>query len=116
MKPHPKSFGGKTYLIVDPGNASAAFQFADYIQSNDLATVVGQSTGGNKQGINGGNYLFLSLPNSKVEVDIPIFFQSQGSDRKDEGVIPDIQVKRQPGDLAAGSDREIETIIQTFKR
>lgn len=116
VTPVPNSFSGKAYLIVDPGNASAAFQFADYIQSNDLATVVGQSTGGNKQGINGGNYLFLSLPTSKVEVDIPIFFGSRGSDKKDEGVIPDIQVKRRPSDIAAGIDREIEAILQTFKR
>lgn len=116
VTPFPNSFGGKAYLIVESSNASASFQFADYIQSNKLATVVGQATGGNKQGINGGNYLFLSLPNSKVEVDIPMYFQSPGNDRRDEGVIPDIVVKRQSDDIANGVDREIAKIIQLIKR
>lgn len=116
VAPFPDSFPGKAYLIVDSSNASASFQFADYIQSNKLATLVGQTTGGNKQGINGGNYLFLSLPNSKVEVDIPMYFQSPGKDRRDESVIPDIVVKRQPDDIANVVDREIATIVQLIKR
>ncbi|HMT06638.1 MAG TPA: S41 family peptidase [Pyrinomonadaceae bacterium] len=116
VTPFSDNFAGKAFLIVDSSNASASFQFADYIQSNKLATIVGQITGGNKQGINGGNYLFLSLPNSKVEVDIPMYFQSPGNGRPDESVIPDIVVKRQPSDIATGIDRELETIQKTIKR
>lgn len=116
VTPFANSFGGRAFLLVDPGNASAAFQFADYIQSNKLATVVGQTTGGNKQGINGGNYLFLSLPNSKIEVDIPVYFQSPGKDRRDESVTPDFVVKREPGDIAAGIDREIQTVVRIMNR
>lgn len=116
VTPYSNSFSGRAFVIVDSGNASAAFQFADYLQSNKLAIFVGQPTGGNKQGINGGNYLFLTLPNSKVEVDIPVYFQSPGGRRTDEGVIPDILVKRQPIDISAGIDREMETLIQTIRR
>jgi hypothetical protein len=35
-----------------------------------------QACGGNKQGINSGNYFFLRLPNSNVEIDIPVFYFS----------------------------------------
>lgn len=116
VTPFPDSFSGKAYLIVDSGNASASFQFADYVQSNKLATLFGQPTGGNKQGINGGNYLFLTLPNSNIEIDIPLFFQSPGNGRPDEGVIPEIAIKRQSGDVAAGTDRELSAILEAIKR
>lgn len=114
--PYENRFNGRTFIISDASNASATFQFLDYIQQNRLATIVGQTTGGNKQGINGGNYLFLSLPNSKVEIDIPMFFQSSNEVRKDESVVPDILVKRQPTDIANGIDREIDVILDLIKR
>jgi hypothetical protein len=69
-----------------------------YAQQNNLAKIVGQPSGGNKQGINGGNYFFLNLPNSKVEIDIPVYFQAPLAPQKDEGVIPllphDLQLLR----------------------
>ncbi len=116
VEPYENRFTGRTFIISDASNASATFQFLDYVQQNRLATIVGQTTGGNKQGINGGNYLFLTLPNSNIEVDIPMFFQSPNEVRKDESVVPDILVKRQPSDIANGIDREIEAILKMIKR
>ena len=84
-------------------NASAAFQFLNYAQRNRLGTIVGQPTGGNRQGINGGNYFFLSLPNSKIEIDLPVYFFAPTDAQKDEGVIPDVPVKRRADDI--GNDR-----------
>jgi len=108
--PYENRFAGKTYIISDSSNASATFQFLDYIRQNRLATIVGQTTGGNKQGINGGNYLFLSLPNSKIEIDIPLYFQAPLTPQKDEGVVPDLYVQRQPDDIGNKIDREIDAI------
>lgn len=108
--PYADRFVGRTYMIADAANASATFQFLDYVQENRLATIVGQPTGGNRQGINGGNYLFLSLPNSKIEVDIPLYFQAPLKARTDQSVIPDILVKRRPEDIGDGVDREAAEI------
>lgn len=110
VEPHENGFSGRTYIIADSSNASATFQFLDYIQQNGLATIVGQPTGGNKQGINGGNYLFLSLPNSKIEIDIPMYFIAPIKEQKDESIIPDILVKKKPTDIGAKIDRELETV------
>lgn len=108
--PYADRFVGKTYIIADAANASATFQFLDYVQANRLATIVGQPTGGNRQGINGGNYLFLSLPNSAIEVDIPLYFQAPLKAGPDQSVIPDIPVKRRPEDIGNGVDREAAEI------
>lgn len=110
VEPYANRFPGRTFIIADSSNASATFQFLDYIQQNQLATIVGQTTGGNKQGINGGNYLFLSLPNSKAEFDIPLYFQSALRPRKDQSVVPEIVVKRKPDDIGNRFDREMYVI------
>lgn len=110
VEPYEYRFMGRTFIIADSSNASATFQFLEYIQQNRLATIVGQTTGGNKQGINGGNYLFLSLPNSRAEIDIPTYFQSPLKPQKDQSVVPDIIVKRKPEDVGNKFDRELDVI------
>lgn len=116
VEPDKNNFLGKAFVIADASNASATFQFLDYVQKNKLASVAGQTTGGNKQGINGGNYFFLRLPNSLVEIDIPIYFQPPPTPQKDEGVSPNIRVKRQPQDIANNLDRELLTIKNLIEK
>lgn len=112
VEPYPEPFEGKAFIIADASNASASFQFLNYVKQNRLATIVGQTTGGNRQGINGGDFLFLSLPNSKIETDVPVFFSSPLSPQPDSGVVPDIPVVREPDDVGNGFDREFETIMK----
>jgi hypothetical protein len=115
VDPYPDSFKGKTYIISDSSNASATFQFLQYVRENKLAVVVGQPTGGNLQGINGGNYFFLYLPNSKIEIDIPVYFGAPQTPQKDKSVIPDILVRKRKGDLGNNFDRELETIKKLIR-
>ncbi len=115
VEPYSNNFQGQAYIIADSSNASATFQFLDYVQKNKLAKIVGQTTGGNKQGINGGNYFFLSLPNSKVEIDIPVYFQPPLNAQKDESVIPEVLIKREVSDIGNNFDREVEMIRQMVK-
>jgi hypothetical protein len=115
VEPYANNFQGKTIIIADSSNASATFQFLDYVKTNKLAKIVGQVTGGNKQGINGGNYFFLNLPNSKVEIDIPVYFQSPLTLQKDAGVIPDVVVKKDFRDIGNGFDREMSFCFQSIK-
>jgi hypothetical protein len=116
VAPYENNFTGKTFMISDASNASAAFQFLNYAQANNLGTIVGQSTGGSKQGINGGNYFFLYLPNTKIEIDIPVYFQAPLTAQKDESVIPDVFVKQEPRDVGNNFDREIAVIKDLIRK
>ena len=100
----------------DSSNASATFQFLEYVQKHRLATIVGQVTGGNKQGINGGNFLSLTLPNSKAEVDIPLYYQAPLNPQNDESIVPDIIVKRNAADIGSRVDRELAAIRAIISR
>ena len=116
VTPYENNFAGKTFIISDSSNASAAFQFINYAQENRLARIVGQTTGGSKQGINGGNYLFLSLPNSKIEIDIPVYFLAPLTGQRDESVIPDVPVTRRWEDIGNNFDREIALIKELIRK
>ncbi|MCU0239892.1 MAG: S41 family peptidase, partial [Pyrinomonadaceae bacterium] len=115
VEPYANNFKGKAFIIADSSNASATFQFLDYVQKNKLAKIIGQVSGGNKQGINGGNYFFMRLPNSRIEIDIPVYFQSPLEKQKDISVIPDVVVKKDISDIGNKFDREIETIKKLLR-
>ncbi len=114
-KPFENGFKGKTYLMINSANSSAAFTMSRLAKQNNLATLVGQATGGNKRGFNGGSYLFTYLPNSNFEFDIPIFGYYTEGEQKDEGIQPDILVERNSEDVGNNFDRELEKVKERIK-
>lgn len=72
IKPASPTFKGRVWVLVGAANSSATFEFAQAVQQNRLGTLVGQPTGGNQRGINGGAFFFLNLPGSGIELDVPL--------------------------------------------
>lgn len=104
--PKPNRFAGKVYLLTDAVNSSATFDMAWTFQANNLGTIIGEPTGGTKRGLNGGQMFFLTLPNSKFEIDLPIqHFYHKGF--PDEGVIPDYIVRTTRKDIQNQKDRQL---------
>ena len=112
VAPSKTPYLGKVYLLVGPDNSSATFEFAYQVQRLNLATLVGRPTGGSLRGINGGAFFFLTLPNSRIEVDIPLIAQFSRESRPDRGVLPDVPVERTAADIAAGRDVEISRVYE----
>lgn len=113
MTIHPagKRFRGKVVVLTDASNSSATFGFAQVVKSGRLATLIGQTTGGNRRGINGGAFLFLRLPASGIEVDIPLIGYFPPDTQPDAGIVPDISVEETPFDIAAGFDRAMSVAM-----
>ncbi len=109
--PNPNHFTGQVYLLTNAANSSSSFFMADILQENKYAKLVGEATGGTKQGINGGQFLFLYLPSSGIEIDIPIIYQAPIKSRRDEGIKPNIPVRTKASDIAAGVDAQLNYII-----
>lgn len=116
VEPYANNFIGQAFIIADSSNASATFQFLDFVKTNKLAKIIGQTSGGNKQGINGGNYFFLYLPNSRIEIDIPVYFQSPMKPQKDESIIPDIMVQKDVSDVGNNFDRELDIVKRLINK
>ncbi len=92
VTPKPNRFKGNVYLLTDPVNSSSTFDMAWTFQENKLGKIIGEKTGGTKQGLNGGEMFFLTLPDTKFEIDLPILYYYV-KNVPDEGVTPDYIVK-----------------------
>ena len=116
IRPVAPRFGGKVFVLVDADNSSATFEFALAVREQRLGTLVGQPTGGNQRGINGGAFYFLRLPNSGVEVDLPLIGFFPPSDRPNAGLTPDVTVRVTPRDIAEGRDPELAAVRELLTR
>lgn len=103
LQPKGPRFRGRVMALIGPVNSSATFQFALQLKTHKLATLVGEPTGGNLRGINGGGYFFVRLP-CGLEVDLPLIGYFSERPAPDGGVQPDIRVAETIADLRAGRD------------
>lgn len=88
-------FSGKTYVIISPITYSGGSEFSNMMYTNDLATFVGQETGGGYLGNTSGYSQELVLPNSKIEIGIPALQFVMNVEPKlpfGRGVIPHYEV------------------------
>lgn len=116
INPATNHFNGKIFLITDATNSSTTFILAEYFQKHHLGIIIGETTGGSKQGINGGEIVFFSLPNSKIEMDLPLLWQRPLTDQKDEGVHPDYSIITTSKHIAKGSDAQLDYILKHLVR
>ena len=116
FEPYTNNYKGKVFLLVSPFNSSATYYLAGAAQRINAATLVGQETGGNQQGINGGLIYFLNLPNSHIELDIPVVGDFQIGDKPNRGYIPEILIQPNVADIANGIDTELAAVLALIKK
>ncbi|GAB5472263.1 MAG: S41 family peptidase [Maribacter sp.] len=105
-------YRGKSYLLISAANTSLAFYTAYRFKKQKLGLLIGQQTGGNLNDINGGQILFLRLPNSKIEIDFPVMGGFSNDKQPDSGVIPDIQIKNTLRSFRENRDLEMEKAFE----
>jgi hypothetical protein len=114
VAPLAPRFTGKVVILTSPTNSSATFQFAQRARDAGLATLVGEPTGGNLRGINGGAYFFVRLPDSGLEFDLPLIGYFPESKRPDAGLVPDVLVPVSAAAIADGRDEAFERALQVL--
>lgn len=114
-RPSRGAFQGRLALLVDAANSSATLGLAKLVRQNRLGTIVGQETGGNLRGINGGQMFFLSLPHSGIEVDIPIYGSYPLDPQPDSGLAPDVHVAITPENILLGQDPVLDAARALFE-
>ena len=116
VEPRKEAYQGRVYVLVDAANSSATFNLASVLKQHKLATLVGQETGGNRRGITGGQFFFLRLPHSKLEMDIPLIAGYPLTEQSDEGLAPDVYVPPRVEDIINGVDTELEAVKALIAR
>lgn len=114
-RPGRKQYNGKVYLLVDGANSSATLILAYVAKRDGLATLAGEQTGGSTRGINGGQLFFLRLPNSKIEVDIPLIAFHFTDSGPGFGVMPDVVAPRTAESIAANRDVALRRAVELIE-
>jgi Peptidase family S41 len=119
-KKEPKyKFKGKTYVIISPVTYSGGSEFSNMIYTKDLATFVGQETGGGYLGNTSGYSKKLVLPNSKIEVYIPALQFIMNVDPKlpfGSGVKPDFEVIPTFEEYINGENASLNYILEVLEK
>lgn len=108
-------FMGKVFVLIDGGTFSTAADFCAVTHHLKRATFVGEETGGGYYGNNSGMSTTLTLPNSKIRVDIPMFEYWNavpGYDGTRRGTKPDHVVETRTADLLRGFDQQIDAALK----
>ena len=113
---HKNQYQGKIYLLTSSANTSLAFYTAYRFKQQKLGLMIGQETGGNLNDVNGGQILFLRLPNSQIEIDFPVMGGFAIEEQPNSGVIPDIKVKYQHKDIVEDRDPVMEATMDLIRK
>ena len=94
-RPHDMGFrfGGRVYALIGPATFSSASDFAAVLEDFDIATLVGEETGGLRECF--GDCPRFTLPNSGIQFSVShkrFFAPRPGPDDDKRGTVPDIAV------------------------
>lgn len=103
-------------VLTSAQNSSATFQFAALTKQLGLGTLVGDTTGGNQRGINGGAFFFARLPQSGIEFDVPLIGFFPDTRKPDAGITPDITVAMTADAIASGADPQMQAAVRHLLR
>lgn len=114
------NFSGKVILLLDEGSFSASAAAALSIKSQDRGILIGTEAGGSFHFVNGGNYHFLKLKQSKLKIRIPTIHIEYAVDSTMQsihhGILPDIEIAQKYQDETKGIDTQMEAAIKLVRQ
>ncbi|MEX0273075.1 MAG: S41 family peptidase [Flavobacteriaceae bacterium] len=102
-------YGGKLYVLISGLTFSGGAEFASLVKMTDRGIFIGEETGGTYEGNVSGYSETITLPHSKIRVNIPIIhFQINVSPTiKGRGVMPDHEVPQTWEDYQHGKNTKL---------
>ncbi|WP_161888530.1 S41 family peptidase [Pontibacter russatus] len=119
LKPQKDAYTGDVYILTNGWSFSVTGEFASVVHNMGRATFVGQETGGAYQGDNSGYFSILPLPNTKIDLGIPLWsYYTAISEEpvKNRGVIPHHIVVPTVQDVLNGTDREMASALALIRK
>lgn len=111
-KPKADPFKGDIYILVSGLTYSGGSEFASLARNHTNAIFIGEETGGGYYGNTSGFRITLKLPNSKLEIGIPILKfvvdTPKGNVPFGHGTLPDYEIEPTINQFLTGYDAEME--------
>lgn len=112
IAPSAKRIACPVAALIGPTNSSATFGFINAARASGKVRLFGETTGGNRRSINGGAFLFVKLPYSGIEFDLPLKGYVARTPQPDRGIDPDVRMTFDPAWIGAAEDPVIEAAAE----
>ncbi|MBM00986.1 MAG: hypothetical protein CMM06_15015 [Rhodopirellula sp.] len=117
--PAERRFQGNLYVLTSGRTHSAAAAICTRLRESQMAIFIGEETGGVQEGFTAGTTLVYALPNTGIELAVPILKYSmlkQPPAEPGRGIKPDHRVLVRPEDLKSGEDRVLKFTTELIRR
>lgn len=107
QKPAKEHFDGRVIVLINGASFSVTSEFAAAAHYNKRATFIGEETGGGYYGDNSGTFAIVTLPNSRLNIGIPLvgyYMAVKDYPWPAHGVIPEVRVNPTVEDIITGND------------
>lgn len=122
VEPSSSAFSGNVYLMVSGRSVSASSYFAALFKANERGVIVGEEMGGSFRSLTAGQILTYQLPNSRIELEVPmmevnfsdVLYEKIGT----EIIKPDLEFSEEEHwrFFLAQKDIEMEKILEHIKQ
>ncbi len=118
-QPQENRFDGNVYVLIDGWSFSTCADVATVLHHNGWATFIGEETGGGYDGNTSGNTHRLTLPNSRIRVNVPMWMYTTaniGHQYYGRGALPDFPLYQSPQDLIENKDVAMEKALGMIRK
>tara|TARA_B100000945_G_scaffold254812_1_gene211950 strand:- start:103 stop:1575 length:1473 start_codon:yes stop_codon:yes gene_type:complete len=119
LQPAERRFQGDIFVLTSGRTHSAGACICSRLRESDKAIFIGEETGGVHGAFTAGTTLVYALPNTGIELAVPILKYNTLKKMPAEsgrGVKPDHLVRVRPEDLVSGEDRIMKFAIELVRR
>ena len=106
-QPQDERFDGEVYVLTDGWSFSTCADVATVLHHHQWATLIGEETGGGYDGNTSGYSRTLTLPHSKIRVNLPMWMYTTanlGHAYEGRGAIPQYEIAQSLAGFLAGKD------------
>ena len=118
QQPQKNHFDGKVWVLINGRSFSTTADFCSITHYHRRASFIGEEAGGGYYGNNSGYSVRLTLPHTKIRVDIPLWKYVNavsGYAHASRGVMPDYPVQPTIQDVLNGVDTEMIYTLSLIK-
>lgn len=110
-------FDGNVYIIQGGFTFSAASMFVSHLKGQPNITVLGEETGGGNYGNSSVHLPSIILPNSHIEVILPVYriVNNAGRTKDGRGIQPDIYIPPSSDAIRRGIDPKMQKVKGLIK-
>ena len=115
LNPEENNFKGNVFILTNGKSFSATAEFCAVAKSNERAKFFGEETGGGYYGNTSGGRTTLTLPNTKIRINIPLtkyVMDVKKAKYKDRGIIPDYTITPTIEDVIQHKDIQLEFALK----